>query len=265
MLKNYGFHYYFSSRSNDDTSLMDEWLGQLLNPDGVIQIADHIYKVDLNKEKVYVINTQYKETHYNSLINGVGDQVAEYSIEDYVIDEVTDSSPDAQAKRRQCTGIGGVTYVSASTSSDIIIKTFDDGCVWRLESYVKFFRAGIYYRLSSGHKVWEVPHKFSSGEYGSIVSNSIFSNDPTILFIKQGIKGHQAWWKKLPCKSNSVGTRESTLLHYLSSKPTYQTSLYLGIRNLNGYYFFVRSNAHRTNGTETDYTNYAGRNINSPY
>jgi len=266
MLKNYNFQDYFSSRYNEEESTMDEWLGQFLNVDGVIQIADHLYKIDLAKEKVYVLEEKYKNSDYQALINGlVNGRVEEYSTEDDVFDEVTDKSPDAKAKRKNCGGVGGGTYVSASTSNGTIIKTFSDGQVWRLESFVKFFRAGIYYRLSSGHKVWAFPSKSSLYSEKIFVSDNTFSNDPEIMYIKQQIVGPQAWWKKRPCKNGSIGTHSATMLYYLNSKAVYQTSIYLGVRSLNGYYFFVRSNAHRYNGSETAFTNNAGRNINSPY
>ena len=76
---------------------------------------------------------------------------------------------------------------------------------------------------------------------------------------------HESWWKKRPCKSNSVGTHKygyhyTEKLYGKSKQP-----VYTGTKNLNGYYFFVQGRASYSDGTKTLATPYGGRNINSPY
>jgi len=268
MLKKYGFQNYFSSHSNDEEAPMDDWLGQFLNPDGAIQIADHVYKIDLKKEKVYVLDVQYKESDYNALINGAtSERVAEYSIDDDVIDAVQD--PDYQAKRG-CGGIGEGRYWSYSTEdfthpshSENIVRTMSDGVVYRLNPYVKFFKAGVYHRLTSGYEVWRFP-SISHTSGGQLIPNHTFVQDPILTGIQIHIKGPQAWWKRRPCNNNTTGTR-SEGHHYTKNASSHRETIYVGIRNLNGYYLFVRGRAQYQNGTTSSFTTYGGRNINSPY
>jgi len=266
MLKKYGFQDYFSTRTVVEDTLMDDWLGQFLNSDGAIQIADHVYKVDLEKEKVYVIEAQHKASDYNALISGaVGERVAAYSIDDDVLDIVNDPSSEAKEKKG-CGGIGGGTYwaysasdfTDSNTTNNIIKGSLSSGEVWRVNPYVKFFKSGIYHRLSSGYEVW----RFASAKHtggGQLIPNHTFVNDLYVSNIEIHIKNPKAWWRPRPCKS--TGGR-SAGYHYQKNASSHRETLYVGNRNLNGYLLFVRARAKYSNGNTSGFTNYGGREIN---
>lgn len=73
-ISNWDFNNYFSLDRTEENKIasqeMDEFFGQLLNQDGCIQIENHIYKIDLVKERVFVIESSTFEQNYEDLIKG---------------------------------------------------------------------------------------------------------------------------------------------------------------------------------------------------
>ncbi len=113
---------------------MDDFLGQLLNKDGAVQIGEHIYKVDLQKEKVFVIEAKNSTSDYSDLINGrtSNKNVKEFSTDDDVLYIVRDGVSE------KCGGIG---YHSAAE--------YPEGYATDNYEYYLFsmdnFRGGIYF------------------------------------------------------------------------------------------------------------------------
>lgn len=70
--------------------------------------------------------------------------------------------------------------------------------------------------------------------------------------------------RKIVCGSGDIGT-QSGGFYYSNTQASYQKTFYDGIRNLNGYHFFVQARAKYPNGSVTIASPYGGRNINSPY
>lgn len=222
------FKNYFTTLTakSDNENEMDDFFGQLLNSDGAIQIEDHIYKIDLPNEKVFVIEAKNKETDYKDLVieNSYNKKISVYSIDDDVLYAVKDGFTE------KCGGIGGGEYVTS---------VVDFGKDVRCQGSVKHFRAGIYFRTTA--------------RFVPLLSG--------VLYTELEIKGPQAWAKKRPCGSGSVITSSSGI-----KKSGYTQQLwefYSGARNLNGYYLFARVKC-TFNGV-TQYSTWAGRNINSPY
>lgn len=244
---------------NDDDSIqeMDEILAQLLNQDGAIQIEEHIYKVDLVKEKVFVISAENRESDYQDLIigNEHNINVQTFSIDQDVIHLVNGE------EELKCGGIGSGEYPCyPNIYSSQLVKTNSDGSVVRLAPFVKFFKAGIYFRLSSQYQVIRFPDVNSqSGE--QVMANI----DGEGFTVEMFVKGPQGWWKKRPCNSGSIGTKTPGF-HYSSSVDgSKSVTVYSGTRNLNGYYLFVQGRVKYDDGTYTLASPYGGRNINSPY
>lgn len=263
-IQSLGFDNYFSNHPTEDLlnrrdnpdHVMDEGLGQLLNQDGVIQIENTLYKVDLERKSVFSLPDSLYGQFYEALVAGASDggPVKKHSIDDDVL--VANSSG--------CGGIGGGVYPSyANVYEGQIIKLFPDSTVWRLNPFARFFRAGIYFRLSSQFEIWRFPSSSHTNQ-GQIVPHNINISNEGVA-IEMFIRWPQGWWKKRPCNEGSVGTK-SPGYHYtenLYSKGN--KAVYSGIRNLNGYYFFVQGRAKYPDGKVTVATPYGGRNINSPY
>lgn len=255
-----GYNNYFSiphsavKNDNDSIQEMDEVLGQLLNEDGVIQIENHIYKVDLEKESVYVITVENKETNYLDLINGntSNKNVTSYSINQDVL-HLVNGEPE-----QKCGGVGGGSYSCyPNVSQGQIVATLGDGSVWRLNPGVKFFKAGIYFRLSSLYDIWAFPSSTSS-------SGNKVKNIHGLFTVEIFCRYPQGWYKKKPCGGGDVGTQAGGF-YYSKTLGAYQQTFYSGIRNLNGYYFYIQGRVKYPNGSVTIASPYGGRNINSPY
>lgn len=251
------FENYFSvehpSLKNSSNTEMDNVLGQLLNKDGVIQIGSHIFKIDLSTEQVFVISTDNKKTDYEDLINGntSNKKISVYSVDEDVLYIVNGET------REKCSGIGGGLYKSYPNILDApIINTTSSGAVWRLNPAVDFFRAGVYFRLSSFYQVWSFPN--------TTTSRAIKLSDLEGITIEMFCRYPQGWYKKKPCGGGDVGTQAGGF-YYSNTAGSYGINFYTGSRNLNGYYFYVQGRAKYPNGSVTNATLYAGRNINSPY
>lgn len=243
--------------SNQSTVLeMDNFLGQLLNKDGVVQIGNHIYKVDLERDQVFVLGAEHKATaDYNDLLKGNTENknVQAYSAGDDVLALVNGSAAE------KCGGIGGGTYPCYNNAYEgQIAVTLGDGSVWRLNPGVKFFRAGIFFRLSSLYDIWAYPN--SQATSGGQKVNNISGLFTVEIFCRFP----QGWYKKRPCDGSSIGT-QSGGFYYSSTQASYQQTFYSGSRNLNGYYFYVQGRVKYPNGSVTLASPYGGRNINSPY
>lgn len=236
---------------------MDYTFGHVLNTVGIIQIGDYICRVSLEDESVYVIADSKKQTAYTDLRNGntQNNDVHRYSIDDDVIEVLLNQEIP------KCGGVGGGTYrCYANSYEGQIIKEFENGVVWRLNPFVHFFRAGIFFRLSSQYEVYRYLTEESTSN-GQIVDNI---NGQGIT-IEMFVKGPVGWWKRRPCNNGTIGIQTAGY-HYCSSKyGKEKRTLYSGSRNLNGYHLFVQGRAKYDNGTYTIASPYGGRNVNSPY
>jgi hypothetical protein len=253
------FNNYFSNHSAPvDTSEqeMDEVFGQLLNEDGVIQIGEHVYKIDMTLEQVFVISVADKETSYQELISGNTDseKVLVYSFDDDVFQLVNEGINE------KCSGVGSGKYWSYGAIHEApIINTLDDGTVFRLNPFVRYFKAGIFFKLSSGYEIW----KFGSA--GSIMPQDVSGNlGLGLTNIEVFCRYPQGWYKRKPCGGGHIGTQAGGY-YYSASTYNHKRTFYSGIRGLNGYHFYVQARAKYTGGLVSIATLYAGRNINSPY
>ncbi len=88
------FSYYTSYRSKyyqinqKQDTLIDEALSSVLNSDGVVQIGDWVFKLDMPNEKVYVIGNTDTDGNYQDLVSGntQNSKILEFSTDDNVID-----------------------------------------------------------------------------------------------------------------------------------------------------------------------------------
>lgn len=222
------FNNYLSSHSNSDVeNKMDDFFGQLLNEDGAIQIGNHIFKIDLNSEKVYSLNINNRNSSYKDLLKGNSSNkdISVFSTGDDVIDLLENGSIE-----KSCGGIGGDDYVTS---------VVDFGNNVRCQGMVSHFRAGIYFRTTA--------------RFEPLLSGVIYS--------ELEIKNPEAWARRRPCNSNSITTSSSGVKKSGTSQQIWQ--FYSGVRNLNGLYLFARVKC--TYNGVTKYSSWGGRNVNSPY
>ena len=238
-IKKLKFENYFSKASSNSISSedeMDDFLGQLLNPDGAIQIENHIYKIDLANEKVYVVDVHNKETDYEDLVigNTSNKKISEYSTDDDVLYAVKNGIIE------KCGGIG-----SFDNSSNVV--SLDNSGQIKFDSNCKYFQGGIYFRVT-----------------GRVEYTEAFSGT---AFIALEIQSPEAWMKRKPCGSGTITTHHAgervSGYHYRHLFEAYSKT-----RAINGIYMFVRARAEITPPGQPKiikYTTWTGKNVNSPY
>lgn len=227
-------------------SLQDEFLSSILNDNNIVQIGDYLYKVNLLTEKVYVLNTEY-ESEIIDLIteNTTNEYVMEFSTGDDVIDLVEKLEG---ATTRGCGGIGGGSYRFPDTELGYV-----DGVKVTMTGGVKFFRAGIYFTLTG-----EVYYNPRSNALRDRVGTALHMASPGF------------WCKRKPCRNRDITIKNSGYVIKWQYDHTAVYRPYSGIRNLNGYHFFVRGRGTLIdeNGNWYNTQNasaYGGRNISSPW
>lgn len=208
-----------------EASTYDEpFMDAIMNEEQIVKIGEWYIYIDIPSEVVLTLS-ETEENAYASLLNRSNRNIREFNIGDDVLVHLRDNS---SPQDRACGGIGGGTYTSST-------KNYNGINFW---SYVKFFRAGVYFRLTGGYES-------DAAAY-------------TYFYKSLEIKNPQAWCKRKNCGSGTTTTwpAGSFSTGYDNS---YVFELYENVRNLNGYYLYVR--AHWP-GVSTDWV---GRNINSPY
>ncbi len=258
------FKNYFSTRIVTEDSYqrlketdMDSILGKLLSRDGTIQIGEHIFKIDIGKEKVYVIDVKDKAELYFDLVNGntKNSKITEYSTDDDVL-----ALLNGEASMK-CSGIGGGTYYAYTYAyTSHIVNSFIDGSVWRIDPAVGYFKSGIYFKLSSSYQVIKYAN-------ANATTGKRLNKLPPGHKIEMFVRHPKGWYKSKPCGNPSIGGLNGGF--YYASTLTYnEATFYSGTRNLNGFYFYVQGRLTISDSNATNWgiaSLYAGRNINSPY
>lgn len=242
----------YGEQSEYDEPFMDA----IMNEDKIVKIGEWFIYIDLPSETVLALSDD-EENAYSSLLDKSNSHIKKFSVGDDVLEHLLNNTdPNAEG----CGGIGGGTYPCyPSPETSQIVKTYANGNVWRLDPFVKFFRSGVFFKLSSQFQVYRFTTATSSS--GGQALRNIESGDIEVqMFIR-----YQGWWKKRPCRSNSIGTHSGG---YHFSESIYgkgKRTVYSGTRNLNGYYLYVQGRVKYEDGTYTIASPYGGRNVNSPY
>lgn len=128
-----------SKSGNDSVQEMDDFFGQLLNEDGIIQIGDYIYKVNLQSEKVFVLPAT-NLAEYQDLVNEnkSNDNIRQFSINDDVI-----YLAESGASGEKCSNPSGGFE---------LYTNFESGNSLETRCIIKYFTAGIYYRVTGRSK-----------------------------------------------------------------------------------------------------------------
>jgi len=217
--------------------LSDKYFNEILNEDKILQIGSKIYRVNVEDEKVLILPAD-KIEEYNDLLieNESNEEIKRFSTSDDVLDEVREN----EAASRGCGGIGG-----GWRESNIV--NLDDAGNIKFQARVRFFRAGIWFRVTARCDY--------TPAYSEIVNLSLEINGP------------QAWARRRPCGPSNIivsppGVKRTGFSH------SYLWEFHSGTRSLNGLYLFARAKASITppgQVTVTKYTSWTGINANSPY
>ncbi len=234
------------SGSSFPDSLNDEFLESILNDNSIVQIGDYLYKVNLFTDKVYVLNTDYESEIIDLVSENISNtNIKEYSTSDHVIDLVEGLEG---AVSRCCGGVGGGEYPFPQTVLGEV-----NGAEVTMTGGVRFLTAGIYFSLTG--KVFYFPQTNSMRDY---VKTALHMKSPG------------CWYKKKPCRNNDIRTKNGGYILPWGNDNSRVHNLYSGMRNLNGYYLFVRGRGTLidNNGNWFNTQNassYGGINISSPW
>jgi len=214
-------------KSNPESTLFDDdFMNAILDKNKIVKIGDWFIKINPETEKVLALSST-EESAYEGLLLETSRDIKIFATEDDVIYHLsTNTTPED----RSCGGIGSGTYNSA------LVTHSSTGINFR--SFVKFSKYGVFFVLKAGYE-------------SDAVAGTNFNK-----YLE--IKGPKAWRKRRPCNSNATGTHAAGSLGNKTAN-YYEYVFYQNVRNLNGYYFYVRAN------WEGQFTNWTGRNINSPY
>jgi hypothetical protein len=91
----------------EDNPIESDFVSSVVNIDGIVRIANHFYRIDLENSKVYALPIQYKSTGYNDLKNArntsSNPNIRVFSTEEEVLDimERKSGCGDAHAEGRK--------------------------------------------------------------------------------------------------------------------------------------------------------------------
>jgi hypothetical protein len=124
-----------SKSGNDSIQEMDDFLGQLLNEDGIIQIGNFIYKVNLQSQKVFVLPAT-NSSEYQDLVN---ENKSNKNIRQFTTNDDVIYLAESGASGEKCN----------NPSSGFELSTeFESSSSLRTRCLIKYFTAGIYYRVT---------------------------------------------------------------------------------------------------------------------
>ena len=242
--KNYFSVEHFNSKSgNDSIQEMDDYLGQLLNEVGIVQIGNYIYKVNLQSEKVFVLAVS-NSSEYQDLVN---ENVANKNIRKFSIDDDVIYIAESDEPGEKCGG-----------SSDFdVSRDISDQSNGNFKFSARHFKAGIYNRI-----VIRGIHEYFGYSW------------PSQNYDSMKFEVHvDSYWQSLrarrrPCNGGSAtyhqgGVRAFPLWSNTSSTAAKHFNVYEGTRALNGYRVWVRGEI-TINGTKYN-TDYFGAITNSNF
>lgn len=176
-------------------------------------------------ETVLAISDQ-EENAYQALLQHSSRAFKIFNTGDDVLDHLANNTTPQD---RGCGGIGGRDHVSS--------RYYINGNTW-YKTEMHFNRYGVYFVLKGGFD-----------------SNDLTGIGGTVLV---EIKGPQAWCQRRPCGPSKIKTVAAQNLNYTGyHEKSYK--FYQNTRNLNGFYFYVRT---KVAGITTTWE---GDNVNSPY
>jgi hypothetical protein len=120
--------------SNQIDYINDNILNEVLNKDMIVQIGNYLYRLNKEKEKVFVLSSTYKETDYNNLIseNTANKKIMVYSTDEDVLEMVETgrqsekgifcSAPYAHEKTSNYTPVAVINQFASMTARAIYKK-----------------------------------------------------------------------------------------------------------------------------------------------
>jgi hypothetical protein len=215
--------------SNQVDYINDNILNEVLNKDMIIQIGNYLYRLNKEKEKVFVLASTYKDTDYNDLVseNTSNKKIMVYSTEEDVLEMV--ESGRLSEKVVGCTA----PYANQKSSDYTPVKV--------INQYASMTSRAIYKKFGFSHKlIAEVT-----------ISNTNAYNNVQIYIAAENCSFKQRCGTTLTNFSHPWLTPQP--LQIGSIYKIYGYTMYNSIRALENYNIKIR-------GRAEDYSNPVGSN-----
>lgn len=175
LVKNLKFDNYFTKNAVSESSgehEMDDFFGQLLNGNGCVEIQKNIYRIDLQKEKVFVITKDKYTANSGDFLNGnlQNKDILEFNLNEDVLDIMN----GGDREKASCLNPGTITSTSYTQG----------GMTPIISNVVKLGAFGIYFRVTGRSQVL-----------------STYSGPFTMEFI---LTGNATQIHRRPCSNNDV-------------------------------------------------------------
>ena len=217
-----------NSQKGQEVQEMDDVLGAFLNRDGVLQIENHLYKIDLAKAQVFVIEAVNRGDDYADLIVGNlnNKNVKAYSVNDNVIHIVNGEITE------KCSGSAGFEVWNETTDPSLKIR-----------ATCKLFAGGVLHRVTGRAN--------KTGTY----------NGTYVLKVEAGLNHIQI--RRKPCSNNEVTFHEMGIKAQGTNNSEVIFEAYSKSWSVKNMYMYVRTKAEFFDNTATLYreTNYTGANF----
>lgn len=190
----------------EDLDIEDEFLASILNSDGIVQIGEWLFKVNLQNKTVLALNSSNIELYNELCSNTENDLIYSYSTDDDVLDLIADGEYGASTKK----SANWCRKPSAGSHTD---QTWPGHAYIGIEFKIHYTKAGIYYALYSKIK-----------EGGNIYPDA---RSVTTLDLKYYIKGR--------CRDSNKGHITPTIVFHTDSREDYKFYMYQRTRSAEKY------------------------------
>jgi hypothetical protein len=219
----------YIASSNQVDYINDNLLNEVLNKDMIVQIGNYLYRLNKEKEKVFVLSSTYKETDYNDLVseNTSNKKITVYSTEEDVLEMV--EAGILSEKVLGCTAPSALHQNSPNTPTAVI------------NQYSSMFACSRYKKYGLSHKL----------EADVLLTNTNAFNNVQIYIAMENCSYKQRCGTSLTNFSHPWLTPQ--VLQINSMTKLYRYTIYHSTRALENYNFKIR-------GRAEDYMNPVGSN-----
>ncbi|MFP4293536.1 MAG: hypothetical protein ACLFQ0_18030 [Cyclobacteriaceae bacterium] len=210
----------------EDILIEDEYISSLMNQDGILQIGEYLFKINVNQELVYALHESNKR-HYNDLVgeNEESKKIMIFSTNDDVLPLLSEGSTGTIKNARE-TGLT-CKQSQAAAENESYDFYFGQGDGYRIRTVVRYVKLGVYFKLMA-----KMRNQMKAGP--------IWVTQESVLRIYT-----DAGWKPR-CRSTSYRNDETSAIDHSHKRVVYEK-----IKGLNKYYYKAQFN-NATAGIITD-------------
>ena len=154
----------------EDILIEDEYISSLMNEDGVLQIGQYLFKINVNQELVFALN-EFDKDHYQDLVaeNDKNKKIMVFTTSDDVLPMLAEGSTGTVENAREAGLTCKQSQAKAKHTDDFIY--YGDGS-YRMDCVVRYVKLGVYFKLMA-----KVRNQYQLGLWFSQVGNLYIDTD----------------------------------------------------------------------------------------